>query len=64
MRKLVYIGKDNNDTIVKTASFEEMKMWKEKGFQFTEEMEEIEEEYKPTERAKKIEEILKKRLTK
>ena len=46
MRKLVYIGKDNNDTIVKTASFEEMKMWKEKGFTFTDSMEEIEEEVK------------------
>lgn len=47
MRKLVYVGKDNTDTIVKTTSYDEMKFWKTKGFQFTEEMEEIKEEKKP-----------------
>lgn len=47
MRKLVYVGKDNLDTIVKTTSYDEMKFWKTKGFQFTEEMEEIKEEKKP-----------------
>lgn len=59
MRKLVYVGKDKYDTIVKTTSYEEMKFWKTKGFNFTEEMEEIKKEYKPTERAKKIAEIIK-----
>lgn len=61
MRKLVYVGKDNTDTIVKTTSYKEMKEWKEKGFQFTEEMEEIREEYKPTARARKIAEIMKRK---
>ena len=64
MRKLVYVGKDNDGTIVKTTSFEEMKTWKEKGFRFTEEMEEIKEEYKTTDRAKKIMEKMKKGLDK
>ena len=31
-----------------------MKFWKTKGFVFTEEMEDIKEEYKTTDRAKKI----------
>lgn len=61
MRKLVYVGKDKYDTIVKTTSYDEMKFWKTKGFNFTEEMEEIKEEYKPTNRAKKIAEIMKER---
>lgn len=47
MRTLVYVGKDNYDTIVKTTSYEEMKFWKTKGFQFTEVMEDIKEEKKP-----------------
>lgn len=47
MRKLVYVGKDKNDTIVKTADYEEMKIWKSKGFTFTEVMEDITEERKP-----------------
>lgn len=47
MRKLVYVGKNNYDTIVKTTSYDEMKFWKTKGFQFTEEMEDITEEKKP-----------------
>ena len=34
MRKLVYVGKDKYDTIVKTTSFDEMKFWKTKGFEF------------------------------
>ena len=54
MRKLVYVGKDKYDTIVKTTSYDEMKFWKTKGFVFTEEMEDIVEEYKPTTRAEKI----------
>jgi hypothetical protein len=55
MRKLVYVGKNNYDTIVKTTSFDEMKFWKSKGFQFTEEMEDITEEKKPdTERIAKV----------
>lgn len=47
MRKLVYVGKNDYDTIVKTTSYDEMKFWKTKGFQFTEEMEDITEEKKP-----------------
>ena len=46
MRKLVYYGKDNFDTIVKTSSYEEMKFWKSKGFEFKEVMEDITEEKK------------------
>ena len=61
MRKLVYVGKDKFDTIVKTSDYSEMKKWKEKGFIFKEVMEEITEEYKPTERAKKVAEIMKQR---
>ena len=61
MRKLVYVGKDNTDTIVKTADYTEMLEWKEKGFRFKEVMEEIEEEYKPTDRAKKVAEIMRQR---
>lgn len=59
MRKLVYIGKDKYDTIVKTTSFDEMKFWKTKGFEFEEVMEEEKVEYKTTDRAKKIAEIMK-----
>ena len=29
MRKLVYVGHDKYDTIVKTSSYEEMKFWKQ-----------------------------------
>jgi hypothetical protein len=47
MRTLVYVGKDNYDTIVKTTSYEEMKFWKLKGFTFKEVMEDIKEEKKP-----------------
>ena len=61
MRKLVYVGKDNTGTIVKTTSYDEMRNWKTKGFSFTEEMEEITEEYKPTARARKIAEMMKER---
>ena len=61
MRKLVYVGKDNTDTIVKTADYSEMLKWKEKGFHFTEVMEEIEEEYKPSDRARKVAEIMRKK---
>ena len=61
MRKLVYVGKDKYDTIVKTTSYDEMKFWKTKGFDFTEEVEEEKIEYKPTDRAKKIAEIMKKK---
>lgn len=55
MRTLVYYGKDKFDTIVKTTSYEEMKFWKAKGFEFKEVMEEIKEEKKPdTERIAKV----------
>lgn len=55
MRKLVYVGKDNYDTIVKTTSYDEMKFWKTKGFVFTEEMEDIKEEKKvDTDRITKV----------
>lgn len=55
MRKLVYVGKDKYDTIVKTSSYEEMKFWKTKGFTFKEVMEDIKEEKKPdTERIAKV----------
>ena len=55
MRKLVYVGKNDYDTIVKTTSYDEMKFWKSKGFQFTEEMEDITEEKKPdTNRIEKV----------
>lgn len=64
MRKLVYIGKDNYNTIVKTSDYNKKLEWERKGFRFTEEVEEIKKEYKPTERAKKIAEIMKKRLDK
>lgn len=47
MRTLVYVGKDNYDTVVKTTSYEEMKFWKSKGFTFKEVMEDIKEEKKP-----------------
>ena len=47
MRKLVYVGRDNYDTIVKTTDYEEMKFFKSKGFTFTEVMEDIKEEKKP-----------------
>ena len=47
MRKLVYVGHDKFDTIVKTSSYEEMKFWKTKGFTFKEVMEDIKEEKKP-----------------
>ena len=46
MRKLVYVGHDKYDTIVKTSSYEEMKFWKSKGFEFKEVMEDITEEKK------------------
>lgn len=46
MRKLVYVGHDRYDTIVKTSSYEEMKFWKSKGFIFKEVMEDITEEKK------------------
>ena len=58
MRKLVYVGTDNMDTIVKTTSYDEMKEWKEKGFVFKEVMEEITKEYEPTSRAKKVANIM------
>ena len=59
MRKLVYVGKDSTDTIVKTTSYNEMVEWKEKGFRFTEEMEEIRVEKKPDiERVKKVRKAL------
>lgn len=55
MRKLVYYGKDNFDTIVKTSSYEEMKFWKSKGFEFKEVMEDITEEKKiDTDRIAKV----------
>lgn len=47
MRKLVYVGTDKMDTIVKTADYSEMLKWKEKGFIFKEVMEDITEEKKP-----------------
>ena len=47
MRKLVYVGHDKFDTIVKTSSYDEMKFWKTKGFTFKEVMEDIKEEKKP-----------------
>ena len=61
MRNLVYWGKDNLGTIVKTTDYEEMLKYKEQGFKFKEVMEEITKEYKPTERAKKIAEKMRKR---
>lgn len=55
MRKLVYVGHDKFDTIVKTSSYEEMKFWKTKGFEFKEIMEDIKEEKKPdTDRIVKV----------
>lgn len=55
MRKLVYVGKDKFDSIVKTTSYDEMKFWKTKGFEFTEVMEQITEEKKPdTDRIAKV----------
>ena len=55
MRTLTYVGKDKYDTIVKTTSFEEMKFWKTKGFEFKEVMEDITEEKKvDTDRIAKI----------
>ena len=47
MRKLVYVGHDKYDTIVKTSSIEEKKIWETKGFTFKEVMEDIKEEKKP-----------------
>ena len=64
MRKLSYVGKNDDGAIVTTTSYDEMKMWKEKGFRFSEELTEVREEYKPSDRAKKIMEILKKRVDK
>lgn len=55
MRKLVYVGHDKFDTIVKTTSYEEMKFWKSKGFEFKEVMEDIKEEKKvDTDRITKV----------
>ena len=55
MRKLVYYGKDKFDTIVKTSSYEEMKFWKSKGFEFKEVMEDITKEKKvDTDRITKV----------
>lgn len=55
MRKLVYVGYDKYDTIVKTSSYEEMKFWKTKGFEFKEVMEDITEEKKvDTDRIAKV----------
>ena len=55
MRKLVYVGHDKYDTIVKTSSYEEMKFWKSKGFEFKEVMEDITEEKKAdTDRIAKV----------
>lgn len=55
MRALTYVGKDKYDTIVKTTSFEEMKFWKTKGFEFKEVMEDITEEKKvDTDRIAKV----------
>lgn len=55
MRKLVYVGHDRYDTIVKTSSYEEMKFWKTKGFEFKEVMEDITEEKKvDTDRISKV----------
>lgn len=55
MRKLVYVGHDKYDTIVKTSSYEEMKFWKSKGFEFKEVMEDITEEKKvDTDRIAKV----------
>ena len=55
MRKLVYVGHDKFDTIVKTSSYEEMKFWKSKGFEFKEVMEDITEEKKvDTDRIAKV----------
>lgn len=55
MRTLVYVGHDKFDTIVKTTSFEEKKIWETKGFTFKEVMEDIKEEKKPnTERIAKV----------
>lgn len=57
MRKLVYVGKDNFDTIVKTADYDEMLKWKTKGFIFKQVMEDIKEDKKPdTDRIKKVRE--------
>lgn len=61
MRKLVYWGKDNTGTLVSTTSYEEMLKYKAQGFVFKEVMEDIKEEYKTTERAKKIAEIMRKK---
>ena len=44
-----------------TTSYEVVKQAKSEGFRFTERLDEIEEEYKPTARAKKIAEIMKQR---
>lgn len=55
MRKLVYVGHDMYDTIIKTSSYEEMKFWKSKGFTFKEVMEDITEEKKvDTDRIAKV----------
>ena len=57
MRKLVYVGKDNFDTIVKTADYDEMLKWKAKGFTFKQVMEDIKEDKKPDlDRIKKVRE--------
>ena len=55
MRTLTCYGKDKFGTIVKTTSFEEMKVWKTKGFEFKEVMEDVKEEKKPdTDRIAKV----------
>ena len=60
MRKLVYVGKnEKTKEIIETTSYEVMKQAKAEGFRFTERLDEIEEEYKPTTRAKKIAEKMK-----
>ena len=55
MRKLTYVGHDKYDTIVKTSSYEEMKFWKSKGFEFKEVIEDVTEEKKvDTDRIAKV----------
>ena len=61
MRKLVYVGKDKFDTIVRTTSYTEKKVWETKGFTFTEVMEEEKPNKPDLERIAKVREALAKK---
>lgn len=61
MRKVYYVGKDKNDVIVKTSSYNEKRDYESQGFTFRTVIEEESKPYKTSETAKKIMAKFKKR---